>query len=64
MNVDDASQKWCPFARVQAEQGNRKIQDGQPLRQAACLAHQCMAFRKDIRGDFYCGLVGPEDRPA
>ena len=76
MTEQDATQKWCPFARValisyvdaDSISGmasiNRETAIPEISKQCNCIASQCMAWRpiyESGNGHGYCGLAGRPD---
>jgi hypothetical protein len=67
--VNEAQEKWCPFARVPSSGGSvsNRACDGDTDGKAFCLSYACMSWRwigppvsSDARRGF-CGLAGVPD---
>jgi len=66
MKIEDAKQKWCPFARSYASHDSSAASinrewDGSPDNGTMCIADRCMAWR-ELRDNGVvtggcCGLV-------
>jgi hypothetical protein len=68
MTEREARQKWCPFTRAYWNGAaiNRVVpgsqHEGQVVIETLCIANQCMAWRQAGPNDYYCGLMGKDDR--
>jgi hypothetical protein len=65
MTEEEATEKWCPFARVFRGGGDgsaaiNRHRNGDLPAGTNCIGHRCMAWRRgDLGGDTagYCGMV-------
>jgi hypothetical protein len=68
MTEDEAKTKWCPFVRFQtfdsppANRWKQQLPEDEPYAlnpiPCRCIGSACMAWRKGLKDQGYCGLSG------